>query len=376
MANKTAKEWPGVEQIRSQIDEESRIKAILPGLATIVVPLIIWIATFIGIIFLPWWAKIILGVVNGLTIAVMFLSGHDAAHGSLFPKRWMNRLAGSMSLLPALHPYSAWVHTHNGLHHGFTNIKEKDPGFPPLNHEEYKKLSFLGRLSYRVGRTWYGMAWLYFKDMWIKWEFFPDVKRAPKNPKAFLRDRIKVTLFALSWIGGLAWASVETEQNLWLLLGCGFFLPQFVWNWFIGFIIFQQHTHPRVAWYSELDSPSPVFFQLQLHATPHIIFPFIARFIMRNIMEHTAHHVDPSVPLYCLSEAQKALEHSYRREIVRILWSPLSFLKVLRTCKIYDYASHRWLDYDGNPMTESLYESYLVNIEVEEKKVDLQSANS
>ena len=44
----------------------------------------------------------------------------------------------------------------------------------------------------------------------------------------------------------------------------------------------------------------------------------------------------------------------YRREIVRVLWTPGNFRRMLKTCRLYDYAAHRWLDYDGTPTTPVL----------------------
>ena len=349
-------DFPGVNTVRESIHSKERIRQFLPGLMSFTLPLLVWLASLFGIVLSPWWAKIPLGIVNGFAIGVMFIIGHDACHGILFPRRWMNRLAGRISLMPALHPYAAWVHNHNGLHHAFTNIREKDPGFPPMDIAEYGKMSYWSRFSYRLGRTWYGLGWLYFREMWMKWEFFPSKARYPKNRKAFARDRIQIVVFVALWIGVLVWGALESNENIFLMIGVGFVLPQFIWNWLIGFIILQQHTHPRVAWYSELDLPSPMFFQAQLHATPHLIFPFLFRFIMRHVMEHTAHHADPAVPLYSLSNAQKSLEHSYRRDIVRVVWTPRGFLKTLNTCKLYDYTNHCWTDYEGKPTTECLYE--------------------
>ena len=129
----------------------------------------------------------------------------------------------------------------------------------------------------------------------------------------------------------------------------------------------QQHTHPKVAWYSELDSPSPAFFQAQLHSTPHLVFPYFVRLFMRNIMEHTAHHADPGgIPLYCLPEAQKSLERFFGDEILYEYWTPFTFLRTTRICRLYDYSTHQWIDYDGKPLTESLYERYLLETTVNE----------
>lgn len=345
---------PDVSEVRAQIPPAYRVRLIV-GLLSYLIPATLWVGTFVGILFLPWWAKIPFGLLNGILIGVMFIVGHDACHGILTPHRWLNRLLGRLCLLPSLHPYTAWVHNHNGLHHAFTNWKERDPGFPPLSVDEYQKLTGVRRWLYRQKRTWYGLGLLYFLDMWVKWEMFPTRERAPRNPKAYFWDRLLVSAFAVLWAGGLVLAGWGNWLETLLLVLCGLVLPQMMWNWLIGFIILQQHTHPRVAWYSsELAGRGPTYFQMQVRATPHLTFPPAFRWIMRHVMEHTAHHADPGVPLYHLPDAQQVLDKKYRTDIVRVMWGPREFLHTMRTCKVYDYAAHRWCDFDGKPLTPRL----------------------
>ena len=84
-------------------------------------------------------------------------------------------------------------------------------------------------------------------------------------------------------------------------------------------------------------------------------------------MEHTAHHADPGgIPLYCLPEAQKSLERFFGDEILYEYWTPSTFLRTTRICKLYDYSTHQWIGYDGKPLTESLYERYLLETKVDE----------
>lgn len=343
------------DQVRSRIKPERRVRSIRKGLASLLGAGGAWLLTAVALAVLPWWAQIPLALVNGLLIAVVFVVGHDAAHGALFPRRWMNRLAGRFGLLPALHPLSSWVHSHNRLHHAFTNIREKDSSFPPLDLAEYRSLPAWHRWLHRRYRTWYGVGLYYFADIWLKWEFLPSAAHRPKNPKAFRFDRLFVVGFVALWLTGLAWAAhwepLVVAWN-WFI---GFVVPQFVWNWLIGFIIFQQHTHPKVAWFSRLDAPSPSFFQMQVQATPYLQFPRGFRWLMRQIMEHTAHHTDPMVPLYHLPEAQHELSTKYRGEMVRVIWRPHMLLDTLRICKLYDFAAHRWTDYNGTPTTPVLY---------------------
>src|SRR5436305_1347086 len=96
---------PPVAVVRSQIDDGRRSKSIAQGLASLLGSSSLWILSLVGIALLPWWAKIPLALVNGIAISMLFVVGHDAGHGSLFPVRWMNRLAGRWSLMPALHPF-------------------------------------------------------------------------------------------------------------------------------------------------------------------------------------------------------------------------------------------------------------------------------
>src|SRR5271156_5573899 len=156
---------PTAVAVRSRIDEPQRQRALGLGLASFLAASAAWLLTLGGIALAPWWAKGPLAVLNGVVVGVLFIVGHDACHGILLPRRWLNRLCGRLCLLPALHPYAAWIHNHNGLHHAFTNIKEKDPGFPPLDPAEYRALPGWRRWLYRRCRTWYGLGLLNFCDM-------------------------------------------------------------------------------------------------------------------------------------------------------------------------------------------------------------------
>ncbi len=353
---------PGPAEVRSRLTDEHRSRTIRLGSKAFVRATLAWAITLAGVVLAPWWAKIPLALLNGGIISTLFLVGHDAGHGSLFPRRWMNRLSGRISFLPSLHPYTSWVHTHNRLHHAFTSIKEKDPGFPPLTVEEYAQLSMFGRWLHRRKRTWYGLGLFYFLDMWAKWEAFPTRARSPKNPKAFQRDRALVFAFAVAWIGGLGWYGWESGDGAIEMIAVGFVLPQLVWNWLIGFVIFQQHTHPNIPWFSERDLPSPTFFDAQVRATPHVELPVQFRGAIRHIMEHTAHHADPMVPHYRLASAQQALEDAYPYEILKDHWTIRRFLRIFRICRLYDYSNHRWLDYDGKPLTGALFPTKPVDV--------------
>ena len=88
----------------------------------------------------------------------------------------------------------------------------------------------------------------------------------------------------------------------------------------------------------------------------HIELPRPVELVLHNIMEHTAHHADPRVPLYNLEQAQKNLEAAYGDNIVVVPFTLGGLFKTLRTCRLFDYENHRWLDWDGTPTTRPLLE--------------------
>src|SRR4051812_34907981 len=106
---------PSPAAVRNQLTDDHRHRTTRLGMKAFLRATAVGALPRAGVILARWWAKIPLAVLNGGIISTLFLVGHDAAHGSLFPRRWMNRWAGRISFLPSLHPYSSWVHSHNRL---------------------------------------------------------------------------------------------------------------------------------------------------------------------------------------------------------------------------------------------------------------------
>jgi omega-6 fatty acid desaturase (delta-12 desaturase) len=75
---------------------------------------------------------------------------------------------------------------------------------------------------------------------------------------------------------------------------------------------------------------------------------------MHHIMEHTAHHVDMSVPLYNLKPAQNRLETMLPDRIIVQPFSWKWYFDTAKTCKLYDFKEKAWLDFDGNKTADSV----------------------
>jgi omega-6 fatty acid desaturase (delta-12 desaturase) len=288
-----------------------------------------------------------------LAIGALFVVGHDAAHHSLTPVGWLNRLLGRLSLLPAWHPYTSWTHAHNTLHHGWTNFKGRHPDFAPMSKDEFEGLPRWRRWLEHVYRHPLGIGLCYTFDFYLKYLVMPRGKARPPYRWSLHLDRLLVVSFvgaqlALGW-----WLSGYPSG---LLLGrpvlvlIGVVVPWAVWMTFQGVASFIQHTHPRTAWYDNEQEWS--FYHVQLKSTTHVVFPWPIERLLNNIMDHPAHHLDPTIPLYELPASQKLLEQrAPEHSVVVYYWTPLEYLRTCRVCKLYDYRRHCWLDFAGNPTT-------------------------
>lgn len=348
--------------VRQRLIAATAARSIAKGGALIALVGAIYAATYAAICFTEFWLlKIVLGYANGLAIGMLFLIGHDACHMGLTPVGWLNRLLGRIAFLPALHPYSSWELSHNGLHHGWTNLKGRDPGYSPLSKEEFDRLPAWRRTLQRIYRTSFGLTLYYLIENWVRVEMFPNAEHRARfrNPRQFQVDRVIVAAFALAMIGlsiGLGILMRPAGQAAWIA-GLGHFavawvLPFLIWNGFISFITFQQHTHPRIRWFD--NEPEWTFYDTQVRGTVHIEFPWILRMLLHNINEHTAHHINPRVPLYELKSAQAGVREVLNGDVMVVRWSPRVMRDTLRRCKLYDFREHRWLDFDGRPTTESM----------------------
>ncbi|WP_293400809.1 fatty acid desaturase [Polaromonas sp.] len=294
-----------------------------------------------------WWARILCGAVAGLVIGRLFIIGHDACHQSLTSHRKLNRWLGRIAFLPSLTAYSLWDLGHNTVHHGFTNLKGVDFVWAPLTLDEFRALSPTGRLLQRLYRSGWGPGAYYFVEMWWKKMMFPSRSDlGNRQSHIFTRDCLMVTAFAGLWLGALAMAAHAMQQSMVLTVLAGFVVPLFVWFNLMGFVIYGHHTHVRVSWHNERTAWQRA--QPFVTTTVHLTFPLKAGALLHHIMEHTAHHLDMSIPLYRLKDAQARLEELLPGRIVIQPFSAAWYFRTARACKLYDFSRHCWTDFSGN----------------------------
>jgi omega-6 fatty acid desaturase (delta-12 desaturase) len=132
-------------------------------------------------------------------------------------------------------------------------------------------------------------------------------------------------------------------------------VSQAIWDWLMGVAILLHHTHPRVCWYDDPDEWA--FFAAQVRGTVHVEFPRPLGAVLHHIMEHTAHHIDPRIPLYRLPAAQHVIERRFPENVIRTRFSLGNLCHFLSRCQLYDYHRRCWVTFDGRQSSPSSLEA-------------------
>ena len=297
--------------------------------------------------FTDWslWLRVPASLIAGLAIPSLFVIGHDAVHGALTPNRWSNALLGRLSLLPALHNFSLWQVQHNKLHHRVPNLRGMN-SWSPLSLDDYQALSPLGRARERLYRSALGFAPYYLIERWWHDKFFPRAHSALSRPAPAWRDFALLCAYLGIWLGALAWSGGA------LAIVLGFVVPFLIWNMMMGATTYLQHTDRRAPWFALFPTWQDEASEHDL--TVHLVVPRWYGLISHHVMDHPAHHLQPKIPFYRLGAAQRRLNELLGEHALVERFSPAYLLATLRTCKLYDYEMRHWLDFAGNPTSESL----------------------
>lgn len=289
------------------------------------------------------WLKAILGIMSGQAIGILFVIGHDAAHGSLTDRPLLNRTLAILAFLPSLHPVCTWEIEHNKLHHGWTNLKGMDPVYPPMSPEEFERLSPFAKRVHKFYRSVWGFGCYYLFDIWLKVLILRRSDHSKDVPlKLLVIDFSAVALFfALQVFACFAFA--QTASDVLLNFALSVCVPFLVWNYVMTFVTIQNHTHPLIKWYDNRAEWS--YFRAQVEGSIHTVLPPFFDFGFARVFQHTAHHVDKKIPLYRLVKSQAAIADAYKDSVKTIKFTFTEFSSVLNQCQLYDYRNHKWMPF-------------------------------
>lgn len=295
--------------------------------------------------------KLVCGILAGVLVSSIFVIAHDAAHDSFTSSKLLNQVIARITYLLSMHNYSLWLTAHNRVHHQVTNIKDMN-SWSPMSRDEYNALSVGRKLLERIYRTPPGMCFYYMIERWWKYKFYP-FKRIAGKYNAVYWDFLSVVIYLLTYTAFLVYSGMRLPGTGPVeLIVSGLLVPFLTWNFMMGFTVYQHHTHETIAWTRNKDESRMMGGQADF--TMHVKYPFWYNLISHNIMEHTAHHVNPRIPCYNLAMAQKVLTGILGNDMHAIDFSLFGFLRTMRKCKLFDYTNRCWLDFNGTQTSEPI----------------------
>jgi omega-6 fatty acid desaturase (delta-12 desaturase) len=325
------------------------------GVVTFAVYLALYLVTLAGAVApIPLATSVGCSALNGVFMAMLFVLGHDCGHGALVPERRLNLWLGRIAFLPIAHSISLWRLAHNGHHHRRTNLKGVDPVWVPMSPTEYRNASPLRRLVERLNRSAFGPVIYYYSAIWLPWMLLPLPKTARARWTRHLPDSAIAILGCAGLVGGIValghWLTPSRPQ--WLVLTLGWALPFMVWNYVGALSFYLNHTHPSIPWFD--NERAWRAHGGALSGTVHLRLPIDLLPLYTEAMHHTAHHIDPLLPLSALPSAQRALAADHGPKLVDYMFSFAEYGRIVRTCKLFDFEQMCWTDFAGNPTTPRL----------------------
>lgn len=320
------------------------------GLSLFAVHAALYFATLVGAIAnfaLP--VNILFGTANGMFIALLFIIGHDANHGSYVPGARWNRWFARLAFVPCVHAASLWRRTHNEMHHQRTNLKGVDHVWAPMSKAEYDAASPVRRWLERVYRGPFGPFIYYYWTFWLYRMVLPVAPETRPQWKRHLPDSIfAICAFALTLaLIGLAGHALAPRHSLWRIYSTGWAVPFAVWNYVMGVTIYLNHTHPAIPWFGNERMWS--FHRGNVLSTVHVKLPRYIAPLYSDALAHTAHHTDMSLPVYELPAAQAKLKSMYGRGVREYTLSIAEYRQIYTACKLFDFERMCWTDFEGQP---------------------------
>lgn len=289
------------------------------------------------------FAVIALWVLSAMVISGLFIVAHDAAHGALFSSKRLNRVIGTIAMLPSWHVYEGWTLGHNRIHHGYTVREGFDFVWHPYTPEQFAAMSTLGRLRHRFEWSWFGAGAYYLREVW--WHKMIVGAPPARWAKTIRRDRFIVWSFvavASLALGALGWASYGSVVGiLWMILKV-LVIPFLGFSFVIASFVHVHHIQPNIRWWKRREWTK---WHGQMEGTTVLRARFGLNFFFHWIMVHVPHHVDMRIPMYNLELATDAMKEAFPGTIHDEPLRFMDFVRNTRVCRLYDFDEARWYTY-------------------------------
>jgi acyl-lipid omega-6 desaturase (Delta-12 desaturase) len=260
-----------------------------------------------------YWLTLLLALPTAGFLVRLFILQHDCGHGSFFKSKLANDTIGCALSLLTLVPYHRWRKIH-ALHHATSgDLDRRGHGdVHMLTVQEYRKLSPLGRLIYRIHRhpaILFGIGpFLYFVVL-QRFAFY--------EPRTWKQERASVHWTNVALLAGVALISWIVGFKQFLLIH----VPVVAIGSSAGvWLFYVQHQFETGYWRKH---ERWNYFDAGFAGSSYYQLPALLQWFTANIGLHHIHHLDSKIPNYNLQECfdeNPALQHVARLT----LWESLS----------------------------------------------------
>jgi omega-6 fatty acid desaturase (delta-12 desaturase) len=244
-----------------------------------------------------YWVTLLLAAPAALLVVRLFIIQHDCGHGSFFAARGPDDLTGRCLSLFTLTPYGLWKREH-ALHHASSgNLDRRGIGdIDTLTVEEYKRLSPLGRLRYRIYRNplflfWFGVPFYFLVLQRLPWWHGLPAREAWKSVLA-------LDLAIIAAYGSLAYAF--SLGNLLMIVVPVVTLSAAAGGW----LFYIQHNFKEICWERTIGWDFQV---AAVAGSSYYVLPAILNWFTGHIGLHHIHHLNSRIPNYRLRECLEAV---------------------------------------------------------------------
>lgn len=252
-----------------------------------------------------FWPVLLAGAMMGLGMALIGLAVmHDAVHGTLTKKPWLNKILGySLELLGG--SSLTWKIQHNVLHHSFTNVHglDEDINPPPFLRftpdAPHKKVH---RIQAFVAWFFYGLMTM----MWITTKNFTELKRykdmnllAPQGT-TYRREFIKLVFGKILYVTYAIVIPIVLTNVIWWHWILAFLMLHFVCGVVLAFIFQCAHVIPEIEFVShassEVDNPDASWAAHQLATTANFEnWNLVFTWFVGGLNHQIEHHLFPDI---------------------------------------------------------------------------------
>ena len=260
-------------------------------LAITALPLVaLWAAAWFLFSIGHGWASLLVALPASGFLVRLFMIQHDCGHGSFFSSRrandWVGRVIGVLTLTP----YDFWLRKH-AIHHATSgNLERRGIGdLDTLTVREYRALSCLGRLRYRLYRSPIVMFGIGPAYMFVLQQRLPvGLMRAGWIPwVSTMATNVAIALVAatLIWFLGIKAVLLVHLPIMLLAASAG------VWLFYV------QHQFEHTSWETDDEWRRQ---EAALYGSSHYDLPEPLRWFTANIGVHHVHHLCSRIPYYRL----------------------------------------------------------------------------